>query len=488
MKTRTSIGINRRNVHRNAHARTIGLVWLLLLLAAGFVPSTVAAQSATPRAIARVELETAQRVMVGQPVTIRVEVLVPTWFSGAPAWPDIKLPDALTIFRLTGGYNFTDRINGQSWAGQARFYIVYPQRPRRYEIEEIPINVRYMLDANAVSDIVSPAPIQFEAVLPPEARGLSYFIATTSLELTQTLDIEPDTLQVGDAFQRTISVTVQNTMGMVVPPLETDSIAGLAVYRSPAVVEENVAERGDAIIGRRVESITYVAEAEGDYTLPPVELTWWDLNAERLRRETLPPIEFTVVAAPAAAAALPLPPDEIVGGIKAETKRSRVSVVALLKRWGPIVIVLGLLVWLFLRFGRRLGTWFRERITALRRTRAESEASYFRRFRRAARSGDPRATWQELTRWLDRIHAGPSAASVRTFVQQAGNPELANQIDALDRHLFGSVTERGQISWSGIALSRLIARANKKRQQRIAEPTWPGHELNPRPADRQNRL
>ncbi len=198
----------------------------------------------------------------------------------------------------------------------------------------------------------------------------------------------------------------------------------------------------------------------------------------------MPPIEFTVVAAPAAAAALPLPPDEIFGGIEAETKRSRVSVVALLKRWGPIVIVLGLLVWLSLRFGRRLGTWFRERITALCRARAESEASYFRRFRRAAHSGDPRSTWQELTRWLDRIHAGPSAASVRTFVQQAGDPELANQIDALDRHLFGSVTERGQISWSGALLSRQIARASKKRQQRIADPTWLGHELNPRPTDR----
>jgi hypothetical protein len=451
---------------------------MLLLALAVFVLAPAGNAQRSPRPFARVLNETGARVTVGQPVSVRVEVLVPSWFTGAPSWPNVDLPDAFTIFR-SSGYNLSDRIDGQSWAGQARYYIVYPQRPGSYEIDEIPIEVRYSVDGRTNTVVVSPPRLAFEAVLPPEAAGLSYFIATSDLDIDQSFDVEPDTLRVGEAFQRTITVTVQNAMGMVVPPLARDTIPGVGVYASPPVVEENSAERGEAIIGTRVESITYVAESEGDYVVPAIELAWWDLNARRLRRDSLAAIELTVVPAPTAAA-IPLPADEFEEAAP-DSKRPRVSVAALLKRWGPPGVALIALVWFFVRLGRRIGPRIRSRVAEWRHERAESEATYFRRFQSAARSGDARAAWRELTVWLDRIHAVAGAVSVREFVQRSGDPELQSEIDALDRLLFAGVEEPAA-SWSGERLARCASRARRHScsGSGTADRLATAPELNPR--------
>ena len=68
---------------------------------------------------ARARLKPDSMVTVGQPISVIVEVLVPSWFTGAPMFPDLDVHDAITIFTDQGS-NFTERIEGQTWAGQSR--------------------------------------------------------------------------------------------------------------------------------------------------------------------------------------------------------------------------------------------------------------------------------------------------------------------------------------------------------------------------------
>ena len=179
----------------------MGILAAMGIIAALVLPVTAAAQERLSEPFAEVVIDPGPRVMVGQPVTVRVEVLVPTWFTKAPRWPDLEVPNALTLFDATSGSNFT-RVLEQTWAGQARSYIIYPQRPGPYTIAEIPIDLHYSVDGSPRSVTVSPAPVRFEASLPPGAEGLPYFIATRRLDVEQTFDREPDTLRVGEAFIR----------------------------------------------------------------------------------------------------------------------------------------------------------------------------------------------------------------------------------------------------------------------------------------------
>lgn len=362
-----------------------------------FILSLLLLQVSGP--LARTRVEPGAVVTVGQPISVVVEVLVPSYFMGAPGFPDVDVPDALVIFEARGT-NFTERIDGETFAGQSRRYTIYPQRAGDYEIPEIPVTVRYFSGSGPADATVSPATVRFTAQIPAQADGLGYFIATSNLSLDEQIAPETHELKVGEVLTRTLTITVNDAQSMVIPPVSFEPIAGLGVYPEPPVTSDSGGERGQAIVGTRVEAVSYVAELEGSYRLPAVELTWWDVNAERLRSASAPAVDLEVVANPDFVTEFALPeddsPDEAV-----EEEAARVSILDRLKRFGIPMGALGLLTLVLYRLVRR----YRPGVEP-----PESEQTSFRRFRKAARSGDAAATARTLMFWLDRRRDRPGPA------------------------------------------------------------------------------
>ncbi|MEE8525520.1 MAG: hypothetical protein V3T72_16415 [Thermoanaerobaculia bacterium] len=385
--------------------------------------------------------------------------------------------DAIAIYE-DRGVNFTERIDGRTWAGQSRSHHVYPQRPGGFEIAAIPVRVRYFSDSTGPRTPVrvSPPALAFEAVVPPGALDLPYFISTSGLEIEQSFDRPPETLKVGEAFTRTISITVEDALSMVIPPLPIEAVPGLAIYPDPPEVEDTGGERGQRIAGHRVERTTYVAEEAGNYRLPAVELAWWDVDAERLRTTSLPALEIRVEPNPDLVAEIPLPAEETAEAPAAADAKARVSLFDLLRRWGVPLAAAVLVFVLLSRLWRRYGPSWSRRLAGARRRHQESEALYFGRFRRAVRSGDPRATWNQWTAWLDRIHSGPSAATIRAFVDTADDPDLERESDALDALLFAQNPGSG---WSESVLYRSVALARRRARSRARKRRDLPGSLNP---------
>ena len=302
--------------------------------------------------------------------------------------------------------------------------------------------------------------LRFTVQVPAEAEGLGYFIATTGLTMQQSLDPTPQTLRVGEAFTRQITVRVQDALAMVIPPLRLDAPDGLAVYPEPPVVADEGGERGEAISGRRVETVTYVAREAGSYSLPPLELVWWDVEAGALRRETVPAVVFQVPPGEAPVEFALGPDDDEEAGAAGQGDRSdQFSLTALLRRWAvPLAVVL--IVGLVLRRAARGAGFNLGRLRAHWQARDQSEGAYFRRLRRAASSGDPRATVRTLAAWLDRRHTGPGAATFRAFAAHAADPELAREAAKLDAALFVANPTPG--SWSGRPLADRVGRARRR--------------------------
>ncbi len=446
---------------------------LLAALAVAMAPSTAYTQA--PRA--RADLLPGSVVTVGQPLTVRVQVLVPSFFAGAPAFPELDVEDAITIF-VDRGTNFTEREGAVTWAGQDRSYTVYPQRAGSFEIAEIAVEVRYRGDAGLVTATAALPPIRFEARIPPEAAGLDYFIAAGDLTLEESFDVRPDTIRVGDAFSRTFTVTVRDALSIVIPPFETDSVPGLAVYPAPPRVEDSEGERGAAIIGTRTESVSYVAQVEGVYVLPAVGLSWWDVGAERLRDAGVPEVRFVVVANPDLVNELGLPPDSVVAGAAVEGTRGRFSMADFVRRWGPVLVAVVLLTGLAVRIARRHGPRWTARLEEAQRARAESERTYFRAFHAAARAGDPRATANALMAWLDRTDQGPGAATFRRFASDADDPELDRRGRALGNSLYGRRANGEASPWCADTFYASVAKARKK-GRKTGGPGEPAGGLGP---------
>jgi len=342
------------------------LVWLGL----AFCGVILAQDSETPEPILRLNIDPQEAVLVGQPVRLYVDVLVPTWLSRAPEFPTLEIPGAIVVGPEERATNLTEPVDGQNWFGLRRSYLVYPQEPRQYEIPAEEVVVHYSLGGAKSATVGLPIPSQtFVARIPSEAAWIGYFIATTRLDLTQQLDPSVEGLRVGDSLRRTISISADQTFAMFLPPIEFESIEGLAVYPDQPQVVDKSADREGFKEGRRVESVSYVIQTSGRYQLPGVTIFWWDLNAGRLREATLRPISFEAVANPEYVSELAPPVEKEPAGaaVKEETlfdslKRSAI----------PIVLGLGLMAVVALVL-RRMVPRFREWWNRRRREQAENQ-------------------------------------------------------------------------------------------------------------------
>ena len=168
----------------------------------------------------------------------------------------------------------------------------------------------------------------------------------------------------------------------------------VAVYQEEPAVED-VINRGQLEYGKRIETITYVPARAGEYQLPDIGVSWWDIGSKQLRTENLPGISIAVTAAARAAAGAPA---EMVAG------------------WKWLLAAIALLTALYYAARR----WLLPRWRKLRAAREDGESAWFRRFVKRARRGSAAETMAALIQWLDRLRLQQRPASLRHFMRGSG--------------------------------------------------------------------
>ncbi len=271
------------------------LLWLLGLVA----PALTAAQESA-RPVLRTELEKVSAIP-GQPIILRITLLAPTWLPKPPGFPSFETPNVIVRLPSRASSPTSERIGGETWSGVTRAYRLYPMTVGRFRIPPQTVTVTF-----ADSDTRAPVTVElrtdevvFSGTAPEGAEDLDPFIAAETLTLEQSIEGEPGNLEPGGAITRTVTVRVNGTSPIFLPPLIPPLAAeGVSAYPKEPVVTETEA-RG-VISGDRVESVTYVAEAGGRHTAPPIRLRWFNLREKRVETAMADGFEITVRGPPPA--------------------------------------------------------------------------------------------------------------------------------------------------------------------------------------------
>ena len=252
---------------------------LLLLLAAAVWP----AMAAEPREpLLRMELEKRSAV-IGQPIVLRVTVLVPTWLPESPVFPSFEVPDVMVRLPSRAAGPTSERIGGETWSGVTRAYRLYPMAAGRFTIPPRRLRVTYAdpeTRAPITLDLRSDA-ISFEGIIPRGTEGLDPFIAAEALVIEQRVEGTSTELAPGGAVTRSVTARVEGMSPLFLPPLipALDSQVFSAYPKEPLVSEQ---EEWMALSGERTESVTYVAVAGGNAAAPPIRLRWYNLKTKRV--------------------------------------------------------------------------------------------------------------------------------------------------------------------------------------------------------------
>jgi hypothetical protein len=270
----------------------IEYVALLLLLAS---PGSGVAQEAKVRA----SLGTHEDVWIGQRVTLVVELLVPGFFSGSPAF---DLPDPRGVLIVPPQESPTvgsEDIGGTSYTVQRHEFSVFARRPGEQTIPSFAARFHFKrqpLDKDTVAATVRTEPLRFTVKIPPGADKLGGIISARSLTAIESWKPEPINGKVGDAFTRTIIFAAPGVPAMAFPPFPVVEVDGLGIYsKAPEVLDKS--ERGE-LRGERRDTITYVCQRPGQFLIPAIKLTWFDLDSQQLRTIDFPARMLRIAANP----------------------------------------------------------------------------------------------------------------------------------------------------------------------------------------------
>lgn len=398
----------------------------------GLLFTSIVSAAEAPEVVVRASVEP-EKAWVGERVRLRVDVLGRDGWASIGKVRDFEVPGVYVVNTGGQGVRLQETIQGQSYSGQQQEVSLFPRRSGTIEVPAIPVDVvvrTFGAAGTAVTHRVESPAVTFEVLLPPGAEGTQELVSSSDLTALQAWAPEQETFMVGDAIERTVTFEADGVSGMAFAPLNHEPIPGVGIYPEQPEVEDRT-DRG-ALKGRRTESVSYVFESQGQVTLPDVALTWFDLGSGTLKTEKLDGLVLDIAPNPEAA---------VAGGTAVgPSSRSRA--------WSLLALVAALAIGVLWCLRRRLA----EAWTRWCMARRESEAAYFARFHKAARSNDPVASYNALMQWLDHGNTGSSVPLLGLCADLGGGEEARREVE----RLWQAVEAGPAVSWDGRNLDRVM--------------------------------
>lgn len=131
---------------------------------------------------------------------------------------------------------------------------------------------------------------------PADAKG--WFLPARSLTISSEWAKPPKDVKVGEVLTRTIRVEAEGAGPNQLPPLTLAEVPGVRQYEEQSRTESAPVRGAPGAL--LTKTVSVVPTRSGTFTLPAIELGWWNTATQRQETATLPAETFTVAADPRA--------------------------------------------------------------------------------------------------------------------------------------------------------------------------------------------
>lgn len=239
----------------------------------------------------------------------------------------LTIPDARVV-SLGKPRHYERLINGVRHGVIEVRYAVFPQQSGALEVPSQLFSAtvlqprdpgeRFSARTGRLVQVRSPSILLDVQPVPPNYPAGSPWLPTSELQLSQRWQPDPGVdLAAGEPLTRTLVVEAEGLSAAQLPILQGGGELGrhLRQYADQPRLDDQTSDTG--VRGLREESAALVAQIEGSYALPALEVYWWNTDADRLEVARLDPVTLSVGAAqgyaepsPSVIAAQPYTADE----------------------------------------------------------------------------------------------------------------------------------------------------------------------------------
>jgi len=334
----------------------------------------------------------------------------------------------------------------------------------------------------------TPVSLQVKAI-PAQWPADTPWLPAEHLALSERWSADPDQIKAGESITRTVTVHVKGVHSSQIAPLAPLTLAQVKSYNDLPETQDKLDPDGQ-LSGTRRESTALLFTTAGQYRLPQITVTWFNVNTQSLETCSLPERTLQVGASPDSVLPGHQPRQETAAAL-APTRHAAETGGLQLWKWGCALLVTGWLTTLLLwwKAGRQgPHAWLhsrRKKQDPVARP-AENEAQAFKAVLDACAGTQPTRLEQALLHW-GKLLTGIEACSATDIVEHLNMVELSHAWRTLQQDCYGrQEREKSEVISN---LKPLLKRARQQwrtRQASAAADRSPQMRLNPLPDSSQH--
>jgi hypothetical protein len=352
------------------------------------------------------------------------------------------------VHALDEGNNFKTNLYGRQYDVHERRYAVFPQQPGTLRIKPLQYSgLRLASRRGFFTDpfgSVASQPVRVAsepATLEVRPAAAAPWLPASRLKIEEKWSGEPAEFKLGEPLTRRLRITATGLTAEQLPALPAVAADGFRQYPDQPVLENSKSETG--ITGVHEESVAFMPTRPGSYTLPAVEIRWWNTKSGKAETARVPERTVTVIASgDGGDASIPTTqqafPAERVQPTAPETGLSRMTETSVQNQplwfWLSLALALG---WL-----STLAIWWRQSRSSMRMAapvpaREKPDiAKAEKMLEQACRGNRADAAKDALLEWARARWQPHPPQSLEGIAARSGDPELTASLRALSARLY----------------------------------------------------
>lgn len=213
-----------------------------------------------------------------------------------------QLPDSIVANPASNDDNiYETSINNVRYQVQERKLILYPQRSGTFDLGNIIFQGYFATGRRDIFGSQQLAPRRTSSaqlsleVKPIPTAAPTPWLPAKQLSLSHYLSDGP--YKTGEPITLTLSTIADGLMAEQLPEPQLELPDSLKAY--PDQAEQDSNWDVDSVTAKRVDKIALIPTRPGKFTIPPVELRWWNTASDTIEVARIGPIEIEVTGAAA---------------------------------------------------------------------------------------------------------------------------------------------------------------------------------------------
>jgi len=216
------------------------------------------------------------------------------------------------IMRLGDDTTYQTVRDGRNWAVIERRFAIFPQQHGVLNLEPVQLDGSMMFGRSIYnSPFPSTRPVRVRSnalqltvdAIPADWPAAATWLPAKQVQISE--DWPSGEFKVGDSITRTLTLRADGLTASQLPDLSTLLPEHLKGYSDKPVLTDTKQRNGVHSI--RQDKLAILATRPGTFTLPAIDIAWWNTAAESMQTITLPARTFKVLAAPVETAQSLLP-------------------------------------------------------------------------------------------------------------------------------------------------------------------------------------